>query len=149
MLGPAKMRKKTQSMRAPRDSPQLSLARKRGSTASGSVVLVSCTSVLRRPGRRILAEQARSATATVGTSRLGRVVIRGLAESLFGRFRRVAERVGEACDLERLGIVGPPRQDQVQPGAKGLLTLRGVPEPVVSDLVKTSRQDVLEEAGRE
>ena len=32
------------------------------------------------------------------------------------------------------------------PGTLGLLSLRGVPEPVVSDLVKASRQDVLKEA---
>ena len=45
--------------------------------------------------------------------------------------------------------VGRRRQDQEQPGTIGLVSLRGVPEPVVSDLVKAARQDVLEEVPEE
>ena len=45
--------------------------------------------------------------------------------------------------------VGRRRQDQEHPGTIGLVSLRGVPEPVVSDLVKASRQDVLEKAPEE
>src|SRR5262249_23165281 len=85
-LGPAKMGKKLHSMRALRDTPQFSLARKRGATGAGSVVQISGTSGLRHAERGTLAEEARWATATAGTSRLDRVVIRGLAESLIDRF---------------------------------------------------------------
>ena len=101
------------------------------------------------PKRRILAEEPRPATAAVGTSRQSRVVIRHLVESLIGQFRHMAQCLREACYPERLGGVGRRRQDQKHPGTIGLVSLRGVPEPVVSDLVKTSRQDVLKEAPEE
>ena len=101
---------------------------------------------LRHAETRILAEEPRLATAAVGTSRQGRVVIRHLVEGLIGQFRRLAQRLRETYHPERLRGVGRRRQDQKHPGTIGLLSLRGVPEPVVSDLVKASRQDVLKEA---
>ena len=48
--------------------------------------------------------------------------------------------------LSGCGGVGRHRRGaQARPGTIGLVSLRGVPEPVVSDLVKAARQDVLEE----
>ena len=45
--------------------------------------------------------------------------------------------------------VGRGCQDQKHPGTVGLVSLRGVPEPVISHPVKASRQDVLKEAPEE
>ena len=116
---------------------------------SRSAYQLTCLSWLRHAVTRILAEEPRLATAAVGTSRRGRVVIRHLVESLIGQFRQLAQRLQEACHPGRLCGVGRRRQDQENPGTIGLLSLRGVPEPVVSDLVKASRQDVLKEASEE
>ena len=49
-------------------------------------------------------------------------------EGFIGRFDELAQDLGEACELERLGGVG---QHQKQPSTVGLVSLRGVPEPVV------------------
>src|SRR4029077_13123285 len=51
--------------------------------------------------------------------------------------------------LERLRDVSRCHQHQKQPGTIGLLSLRWVPESVVSDSVKALRQDVLKEAPEE
>ena len=81
----------------------------------------------------------------------GRAASRSAASST----ARSAGSVSSLNASERLDIlsgcagVGRRRQDQEQPGTIGLVSLRGVPEPVVSDLVKAARQDVLEEAPEE
>ena len=67
-----------------------------------------------------------------------------LVKGLIGQFHELAQDLGEACDFQRAGGVGRGRQDQKHPGPVRLVSLRGVPEPVVSDLVKPSRQDVLD-----
>ena len=75
-------------------------------------------------------------------------MVQHLVKGLIGEFHELAQDLGEACDFQRPGGVGRRSQDQKHPGTVGLVSLRGVPEPVVSDLVKPSRQDVLEEARR-
>ena len=76
-------------------------------------------------------------------------MVQHLVKGLIGQFHELAQGLGEACDFQRPGGVGRRRQDQKHPGTVGLVSLRGVPKPVVSDLVKPSRQDVLEEAPEE
>ncbi len=58
-----------------------SLAGERGVKVSQSVFQVTYPSGLRHAETRILAEEPRPATAAVGTSRQGRVVIRRLVDS--------------------------------------------------------------------
>ena len=76
-------------------------------------------------------------------------MVQHLVTGLIGEFHELAQELGEACDFQRLGGAGRRSQHQKHPGTVGLVSLRGVPEPVVSDLVKPSRQDVLEEAPQE
>ena len=64
-------------------------------------------------------------------------------------WRQLAQRLQEACHPGWLCGVGRRGQDQENPGTIELLSLRGVPEPVVSDLVKASWQDVLKETSEE
>ncbi len=89
------------------------------------------------------------ATAAMRASRLDRAVIRHLVDRSIDQFHQMAQCLREAYHREGLGGVGRRRQDQKHPGTIGLASLRGVPEPVVSDLVKTSGQDVLKEASEE
>ena len=72
-----------------------SLAGRRGVKVSQSVFQVTYPSGLRHAETRILAEEPRPATAAVGTSRQGRVVIRRLVDSSIGRFRQLAQRLRE------------------------------------------------------
>ncbi len=85
----------------------------------------------------------------MGTSRLGRVVFRHLIKGLIGQFGQLAQCLREASHRGWLRGVGRRSQDQEHPGTIGVISLRGVPEPVVSDLVKALRQDVLEKAPEE
>src|SRR4051795_8226880 len=83
---------------------------------SQAAVEVTYPLELRHAETRILAEQPRPATATVRTSRQGRVLIRRLVESSIGLFRQRAQRLREARYLERSRGVGRRGQDQEQPG---------------------------------
>ena len=115
---------------------------------SQSVVQVSSESGLRPPETRILSEKPRSATTAVGTARQGRVVIRPVVEGLIARFDGLAEPLARLCLPGWLHGVGRGRKDQKQPGTVGLLSPRGMPQPVVSDLVKAAWQYVLKKAPR-
>jgi hypothetical protein len=110
---------------------------------------VNLSLALRHAEMRVLAEEPRLATAAAGASRLGRVAIRHLVEGLIGQFGRLAQRHRRACHSERLRGVGRRRQGQKHPVATGVISLGEVPKPVISDLAKSSRQDVLKEAPEE
>ncbi len=73
-------------------------------------------------------------------------MVQHLVGRLIGQFHELAQDLGETREFQRLGGVSRRSQDQKHPGTVGLISLRRVPEPVVSDLVKPLRQDVLKEA---
>src|SRR5271165_6161883 len=104
---------------------------------------VTSLAELGSPETRVLSEKPRPATPAVGAARQGRLMIHPLVEKVIAPFGELVQRIAEAYPPEWLHGVGRRRQDQKQPGTIGLLSLRGMPEPVVSDLVKAARQYVL------
>ena len=100
------------------------------------------------PETRILSEKPRPATPAVGTVQQGRVMIGPLVENLIAWFGELAQRSAEAYSPGWLHGVGRRRQEQKQPGTVGLISLRGMPQTVVTDLVKAARQYVLQKAPR-
>ena len=91
---------------------------------------------LRVAAARVLAQQPRAATATVGTARGGRVVIRRVVEVLLRRFGPLRRDLGEVRQHRRLGGVGAGFQGQEDPGPARQASLGGVPQSVVADAVK-------------
>ena len=113
---------------------------------SQSVFQVTSMSELGPPETRILSEKPRPATPAVGTARQGRVMFGPLVAGLIAWVDGLAQHIAEAYAPGWLHGVGRRRQNQKQPGTIGLLSLRGMPEAVVSNLVKAARQDVLKKA---
>ncbi len=103
------MSEKSLPMRSVKEAAP-SLVGERGASGSQSAFQVTCLSGLRHDPTWILPEEPVPATAAVGTSWHGRVVIRRLVESLIDEFRQLAQRVREAGDLERLRGIGRRRQ---------------------------------------
>ena len=74
-----------------------------------------------------LGEKAGASAAAIGTTGTVRAVELGVADSLIGEFRELAQRFEQVRDLRRAGRVGRPAEYQQQPRPIGLASLRGMP----------------------
>ena len=60
-----------------------------------------------------------------------------------------AQRFDQVCNLYHAVCIGRPLEHQEQPGSVCKVSLGRVPQSIVADLVKTTRQDVLEKTPQE
>ena len=93
-----------------------------------------------------LGKKTGARTTAVGATRTVRVVEFRTVEGVLVEFRELPQRFEQVRDFRRAGRVGRLPEDQKEPRPTCQIAFRGMPQSVVSDLVKTSRQDVLEES---